>query len=85
MADPLQNLLPVLVELELGHLDLAGRDADGHALAVALLTRHSLNVHDVLEAVDGGDLALTTLVRAALDDDFVVFAEGDGADLLEMR
>jgi hypothetical protein len=38
-------------------------------------------VHDVFEAVDGGDLALAALVAAALDHDLVVFAEGDCADL----
>lgn len=36
---------------------------------------------DVFEAVDGGDFALTALVAAACDDDFVVFSDGDGADL----
>merc|ERR1711939_79606 len=33
------------------------------------LTRDTLDVDDVLEAVHGGDLALTALVGAALDDD----------------
>lgn len=82
MADALDDLLPVLVQLELGDLDLAGGDADGHTLAVALLAGDALDVDDVLQAVDGGDLALAALVAAALDDDFVVFAEGDRADLL---
>ena len=80
-ADALQNLLPVLVELEFGNLDLAGGDPDGYALAVALLAAHTLDVNDVFEAVDGGDLALAAFVGAALDDDFVVFADGESADL----
>jgi hypothetical protein len=39
-------------------------------------------VDHVLEAVAGGDLALTALVAAALDDDLVVLAERDRADLI---
>ena len=37
---------------------------------------------NVLEAVAGGDLALTALVAAALDDNLVVLAERDGADVV---
>lgn len=37
---------------------------------------------DPLEAVDGCDLALTALVAAALDDNLVVLAERDGADVV---
>ena len=37
LTDTLQNLFTVLVELELCDFDLAGCDADGDALAVALL------------------------------------------------
>ena len=81
LRDALQDLLPVLVHLQLGDLDLAGRNTDGHALAVGLLTRDALDVDDVLEAVDGGDLALAALVGATLDDNLVVFADGDRADL----
>jgi hypothetical protein len=40
-------------------------------------------VNDVLQTVDGGDLALTALVGAAHDGDLVVLAEGDGADLFD--
>jgi hypothetical protein len=56
--------------VELGDLDLGGGDADRHALAVGL------------EAVAGGDLALTALVGATLDDNLVVLAERDGADVV---
>ena len=81
MANPLQDLLPVLIQLHLRDFAFAGRDADLHALAVALLARDTLDVDDVFEAVDGGDFALAAFVRAALDDYFVVFADGDCADL----
>ena len=77
MANPLQDLLPILVQLELRDLKFAWGDANGHALTIALLARDSLDVHDVFEAVDGGDLAFTAFVAAAFDDDFVVFADGD--------
>lgn len=80
-GDALDDVLAVLVELELGDFHLGGRDANGDGLAVGLLAGDALNVNDVLEAVHRGDLALTTLVGAALDDDLVVLADGDGADL----
>ena len=68
--------------MELGDLDLGGGDADGDALAVGLLAGDALDVDHILEAVAGGDLALTALVAAALDDNLVVLAEGDRADLI---
>lgn len=77
MANPLQDLLPILVKLELCDFDFAGCDADGYALAVALLACDSLDVYDVFEAVYGDDLAFAALVATALDHDFVVLADGD--------
>jgi hypothetical protein len=68
--------------VELGDLDLGGGDADRHALAVGLLAGDALDVNHVLEAVAGGDLALTALVGATLDDNLVVLAERDGADVV---
>ena len=56
-------------------------DAGGDALAVGLLAGNTLDVDDVFETVDGGDLSLTTLVGATLDDNLVVLADGDGTDL----
>lgn len=81
VRDPLDDVLPILVKLELGDLDLAGRNANRHALAVGLLAAHTLNVDDVFETVDRHDFTLTALVAAALDDDLVVFADGDCANL----
>ena len=57
-------------------------DAQRHTLAGGLLAGDTLDVDDVLETVDGGDLALLVLVRATDDEDLVVFADGDAADLL---
>lgn len=79
--DTLKDALPVLVQLQLGDLDLARRNANRHALSVRLLAADALDVDDVFEAVDGDDLALTALVGAALDDDLVVLADGDRANL----
>lgn len=81
LADALEDLLAVLVGLELGDDDFGGGDADGHALAVGLLAGHALDLDQVLEAVDGGDLALAALVGAAHNGDFVVLADRDGSDL----
>lgn len=50
-------------------------------MAGRLLLDDTLDVHDVLESVDGGDLALATLVGASNDGDFVILSDWDGADL----
>ena len=80
--DSLQDLLPILIQLHLRDLDFAGRNADRDALAVALLAGDTLDVDDVLEAVDGGDLAFAAFVAATLDDYLVVLADGNCADLV---
>ena len=80
-----QNVLTVLVQLELGDDHVAGMDAEGHALAASLVAGNTLDVDDVFEAVDRGDLALLVLVEAADDRDLVVLADGDAPDLREKR
>jgi hypothetical protein len=77
LPDPGQNLLSVLVRLELRHDDLTRMHAQRDGLAVRLLAGDSLDVDEVLEAVDGGDFAFAALVGAADDGDLVVFADGD--------
>jgi len=57
-------------------------NTDLHALPVRLLAHHALDMHHVFEAVDGGDRAFAPFIAAAHDGDFVVFADGDGTDLL---
>lgn len=52
-------------------------DADGDRLSVYLLPGDALDVDDVFQAVDGNDLAFTTLERATGDDDLVILANGD--------
>lgn len=74
---PLQDAVPILIDLELGDLDLARVDTDGDRLAVYLLPGNTLDVDDVFQAVDGDDLAFTTLERATGDDDLVVLTDGD--------
>ena len=46
-----------------------------------LLADDTLDVYDVLETVDGGDLALTALVGSANNGNFVILSDWDGADL----
>lgn len=81
LRDPFQYALPILIDLQLSNHDLARCDAQRDALAVALLARDALNVDHVFETVDRGHFALAAFVGAAGDDHFVVFADGDGADL----
>lgn len=56
-------------------------DADGDGLTGGLFADHTLDVDDVLETVDGGDLALTALVGSANNGNFVILSDWDGADL----
>jgi hypothetical protein len=77
-----QDVLAVLVELELGNDDVGGVKAQGNALAGSLLADDALDVDDVFETVDGGDLALLALLGAANDGDLVLLADGDAADIV---
>ena len=56
--------------------------AQWDGLAGGLVADNTLDVDDVLETVDGGDLALTSLVGATDDGDLVILADWDRADLL---
>lgn len=79
--DALQDVLTVLVELELGDDDLGWVDANWDGLAGGLLADDALDVHDVLETVHGGDLALTALVGSTHNGNLIILADWDGADL----
>ena len=81
LLNPLQYRFPILVHLQLRNHHFAGMYPDLHALPVCLLAHDPLDVHHVFESVDGGDGAFAAFVRATYDGDFVVFADGDGADL----
>lgn len=82
--DALKDGLTVLVELELGDDHVGGVDAEGDGGTGGLLADDALDVDDVLEAVDGGDLALLVLLGATNDGDLVVLADGDRTDLLRL-
>jgi hypothetical protein len=56
-------------------------NADRDRLARGLVLRHSLDVDDVFETVDGGDLSFSAFVGASNNEDFVVLANGDRSDL----
>jgi hypothetical protein len=56
-------------------------NANGDGLARGLVLGDSLDVDDVFETVDGGDLSFTALVRASDNEDFVILADRDGSDL----
>lgn len=63
VLDALQNVLTVLVELQLGDDDLRGVNTDGDGLARGLVLGDSLDVDNVFETVNGGNLSFTALVR----------------------
>lgn len=56
-------------------------DANGYGLTVGLLAGHSLDVDEVLQSVYGGDFAFTAFVGSSHNSDFVVFSDGDAANL----
>lgn len=85
MADSLENVLSILVELEFADDNLARVNANLDRLAVRLLTRHSLDVNEVFQTVDRGDLAFSALVGATNDGDFVVLPDGHASNLSLVR
>lgn len=68
--------------MKLGDDDLGWVDAQWNGLAGGLLADDALDVDDILEAVDGGDLSLTALVGATDNGDLIILADWDGADLV---
>lgn len=70
--------LAVLVELEGGNDTVAGVNWDLRRLTVGFLSSDFLNVNASASAVDGLDLALTTLLSASQDLDLVALADGNG-------
>jgi hypothetical protein len=82
LGDPGKDLLAILVEVKLGDDDVGGGDGNGNGLAVGLLAGDTLDVDDVLETVHGGDATGLSLAGTAGNDNLIVLAERDGADLL---
>jgi len=80
--DALQYALTIFVELQLGDDDLRGVHADGDGLARGLVLGDSLDVDDIFETVDGGDLAFAALVGASDYSDFIVLSDGDRSDVV---
>lgn len=56
-------------------------DPDRHVLSVRLLPIHPFHMNYIFEPVNASDFALTALLAPTDDVHFVVFADGDGADL----
>ena len=70
--------------MKLGDDDLGWVDAQWDGLAGGLLADDTLDVNDVLETADGGDLSLTALVGATDNGDLIILADWDGADLVSL-
>ena len=81
LGDTRKERLTVLVDVQVGNNQVRGGKANWNALAVGLLTNDTLDVHNVLQTVHGGDATLTALLGATSDGDSVVNAEGNSADL----
>lgn len=79
--DTLKDVLTVLVQLQLGDDDLGWVDTEGNGLPRGLLLDDTLDVDDVFETVDGGDLSLGALVGTTNDGDLIILSDWDGADL----
>lgn len=81
LADPGQDVLSVFVELQLGYDNFAWVDADWDRLAVRLFSGDSLDMDEVLQSVDRGDLAFTAFLGPSNNGDFVVLSNWDTSDL----
>ena len=77
----LQKVLSVLVELQIGDLDLGGINADLRRGSVHLLTGDSLDVDDPLLSVDLRHLSLLALEGATSHLHLIALHDGDGVDL----
>ena len=80
----LQEVLSVLVELQIGDLDLRGVNTDLGGGSVHLIAGDSLDVDDPLLSVDLRHLALLALEGAASHLHLIALDHGNGVDL-EMR
>ncbi len=74
--------LAVLVETEVGNLDVGGVDGDLSLLTIRLLFDEFLNVDAPFAAVNFSDFAFAILVGATDNLDSVSIADGDGARLV---
>ena len=77
----LQKVLSVLVELQIGDLDLRGVNADLGRGSVHLLTGDSLDVDDPLLSVDLRHLSLLALEGATSHLHLIALDHRDGVDL----
>lgn len=68
--------LPVLVQLDRRDNDVAWVNANGSCGTIRLVTLDAVDVDDPLLTVNLSDLALPTLVFAANNSNFIVFADG---------
>merc|ERR1719199_925688 len=69
---PVQECLPILVELELRDHNLGRVDANGHGLTVGLVPGDSFNMNAPLLAVDLCHLALTVVKMATNNHNLVI-------------
>ena len=77
----LQEVLSVLVELQIGDLDLGGVNADLGGGSVHLIAGDSLDVDDPLLSVDLRHLALLALEGATSHLHLIALDHGNGVDL----
>lgn len=82
LADSLEDLLSVLVELELGDYDFAGVNTNWNALTIGFLSSDSFDVDEVLQSVDRGDFSFSAFLGSSNYENFVVLADGNASDLV---
>lgn len=77
-----EYVLAIFVEFELVNHDIGRVDAQRDALAGGFVAGNALDVNDVFQTIDRGDLALTAFVGTTNDGDLVILADGDTADIV---
>lgn len=85
LADSLQDLFSVLVELELCNNDFAGVDANGDGLTVGLLAGDTFDVDEELQSIDRCDFAFSAFVGTSDDGNLVILSDGNAANLFVER
>jgi len=74
-----QNSPTVLIQLDRGNYNVAGVDANGYRSTVRLVALDTVDMDHPFFAVHLGNLALTSLVLATDDPDFIILSDRKGA------
>ncbi len=79
---PVENSLAILVKLEFSNDAVRWLKTNIHLSTISFITRDPLDMDYILTAVAGCDFALAILIDTADDHHFIIFANGDGSNIV---